>query len=50
MDKERQKILEGMGLNFLRFSELQVRNDMDWMLKEITNYIVAYEKGLSKSV
>lgn len=49
-DKKRQEILEEMGLNFIRFSELQVRNDIDWVLKEITNYIVAYENGLNKSV
>ena len=50
MDKERQQILEGMGLSFLRFSELQVLKDIDWVLKEITNYILAYERGLNKSV
>ena len=47
-DKKRQEILEEMGLNFIRFSELQVRKDMDWVLREITNYILAYEKGLNK--
>jgi very-short-patch-repair endonuclease len=46
-DEERQQVLEEMGLNFLRFSELQVQKDMDWVLKEIKNYIVAYEKRLN---
>jgi very-short-patch-repair endonuclease len=49
MDKERQRVLEEMGLSFLRFSELQVRKDMDWVLKEIKNYIVTYEKRLDNS-
>ena len=49
MDKERQQVLEEMGLSFLRFSELQVRKDMDWVLKEIKNYIVTYEKRLNNS-
>ena len=33
-DSERQKLLEKMGLHFLRFSEQQVRKDMDIVLKE----------------
>jgi very-short-patch-repair endonuclease len=49
MDKERQHVLEEMGLSFLRFSELQVRKDMDWVLREIENYIVAYGKRLNNS-
>lgn len=49
MDKERQQVLEEMGLSFLRFSELQVRKDMDWVLREIENYIVAYGKRLNNS-
>jgi very-short-patch-repair endonuclease len=49
MDKERQQVLEEMGLSFLRFSELQIRKDMDWVLKEIKNYIVSYEKRLNNS-
>jgi len=48
MDKGRQKILEEMGLNFLRFSEIQVQKDMDWVLEEIKNYIIVYENRLNK--
>jgi very-short-patch-repair endonuclease len=48
MDKERQQILEEMGLNFLRFSEQQVQKDMDWVLEEIKNYIITYRKRLNK--
>src|SRR5258705_514303 len=43
-DKERQQILEEMGLKFLRFSEQQVRKDMDIVLKAIENYISEYKK------
>ncbi|MDP4262046.1 MAG: endonuclease domain-containing protein [Bacteroidota bacterium] len=43
-DKERQKILECMGLNFLRFSEMEVRKDIEQVLKIIENYIVACEE------
>lgn len=43
-DSERQKLLEKMGLYFLRFSEQQVRKDMDIVLKEIGNYITEFEQ------
>jgi very-short-patch-repair endonuclease len=43
-DEERQRLIEEMGLNFLRFSEQEVRKDMDVVLKEIEKYIVAYTK------
>jgi len=42
-DKERQQILESMGLNFLRFSEMQVRKDMEFVLKVIRAYILDFE-------
>lgn len=42
-DEERQKILETMGLNFLRFSEMQVRKDMELVLRALENYILEYE-------
>ena len=43
-DKERQQILESMNLNFLRFSEQQVRKDMEMVLKRIEIYILNYEE------
>ena len=43
-DNERQKLLEEMGLNFLRFSEQQVRKDMEMVLKTIMNHIVEFEQ------
>ena len=44
-DKERQKLLEQMGLCFLRFSEQQVRKDMDFVLKTIGDFIGAQREG-----
>ena len=46
-DNHRQKILEQMNLSFLRFSEQQVRKDMDWVTKEIETYITKYENSHS---
>lgn len=42
-DAERQRVLESMGLNFLRFSEMQVRKEIEYVLKKIEAYILAYE-------
>jgi very-short-patch-repair endonuclease len=42
-DKERQQILESMGLNFLRFTDEQVRKDMEIVLVTIESYIIDYE-------
>jgi very-short-patch-repair endonuclease len=44
-DKERQQILESIGLNFLRFSDQQVRKDMEIVLKTIENYVLEYEEN-----
>ena len=43
-DKERQQILESMNLNFLRFTEQQVRKDMEMVLKIIETYIYSFEE------
>ncbi len=40
-DKERQQILEELGLNFLRFSDKEVRKNIDNVLRVIENYIVS---------
>jgi very-short-patch-repair endonuclease len=39
-DEQRQEVLQKMGLSFLRFSEQQIRKDMDMVLKAIENYII----------
>jgi very-short-patch-repair endonuclease len=43
-DTERQQILESMNLNFLRFSDQQVRKDMEMVIKTIQDYILDYEE------
>ena len=43
-DVERHQLHEEMGLHFLRFSEQQVRKDMDMVLKVIGNYIIEFEQ------
>ncbi len=43
-DRQRQQILESMHLNFLRFTEQQVRKNMDMVLKKIEAYILDYEE------
>jgi len=43
-DKQRQEVIEKMGLNFLRFSEQQIRKDMDVVLNAIERYIVAWKE------
>ena len=43
-DRKRQELLEEMSLHFLRFSEQQVRKDMDLVLEAIRNYIIEFEQ------
>ena len=43
-DEKRQKILELMNLNFLRFTEEQVRCDLEKVVRAIQRYIMDYEK------
>ena len=45
MDEKRQKILELMNLNFLRFSEEQVRCNLEKVVRAIQRYIIDYEKN-----
>ncbi len=42
-DEKRQKILEEMGLSFLRFSEMDVRKNMDRVLWSIEGFIENFE-------
>jgi very-short-patch-repair endonuclease len=42
-DKERQSVLEDMGLHFLRFEDEQVRQDMDVVLRKIEAYVLDFE-------
>jgi very-short-patch-repair endonuclease len=47
-DSERQQVLEEMGLNFLRFTDKEVRKNIDNVLKAIENYILSYRQITSK--
>lgn len=42
-DKERQRLLEEMGLHFLRFHDEEIKKDMDMVIKTIEDYILSYE-------
>ncbi len=41
-DVERQKVLEGLGLSFLRFTESQARFDLDNVVWEIDRWVEVF--------
>jgi very-short-patch-repair endonuclease len=43
-DSERQRVLEEMGLNFLRFTEKEVRKNIDNVLRIIESYILSHSE------
>ena len=43
-DTERQKRLESLGVNFLRFDDSEVKNDINNVLRTIENWINEFEK------
>ena len=43
-DSERQRVLEEMGLNFLRFTEKEVRKNIDNVLRTIESYILCHSE------
>ncbi len=46
-DVERQQLLKEMHLNFLCFSEQEVRKGVDIVLKEMERHIIGYKKAPS---
>jgi very-short-patch-repair endonuclease len=50
-DQDRQSILQGLGLLFLRFSDLEVKKNMPSVLGELNNFIDDFEErnGLDKT-
>ena len=48
-DQERQKVIERMGLNFLRFSDLEVKRSMPSVLEEIGYFIDDFEGKMAKN-
>lgn len=49
-DAERQKVLEEMGLNFLRFTDKEVRKNIENVLRAIENYILSHHEIRSETV
>lgn len=47
-DSERQQVLEGMGLDFLRVTDKEVRENIDSVLRVIENYILSQTESKSK--
>jgi len=45
-DKERQKSLEKMGINFLRFDDMEIKFDMLNVLRKIEDFISEFEKNV----
>ena len=45
LDKERQQLLEAMGLSFLRFHDEEIKKDMDRVIEKIKEYAVTLDKG-----
>ena len=43
-DSERQQVLEKMGLNFLRFTEKEVRKNIDSVFRIIESYILSHSE------
>ena len=41
-DSDRQQVLEEIGLNFLRFTEKEVRKNIDSVLRVIESYILSH--------
>ncbi|WPR73587.1 endonuclease domain-containing protein [Algoriphagus sp. NG3] len=50
-DQKRQKILEDLDLNFLRFLDIDVKNNMGYVLHELNLYIDdwEYKNGIIRS-
>jgi len=38
-DNRRQLQLESLGVNFIRFDDLEVKTNIDWVIEEIQNWI-----------
>ena len=48
-DQERQKVIERMGVNFLRFSDLEVKRSMPSIVVEIGYFIDDFEGKMAKN-
>ena len=43
-----QKVLEQMDLNFLRFDDIDIKHEMEHVLKIIENYILDFQENIQK--
>lgn len=48
-DQKRQKVIERMGVNFLRFSDLEVKRSMSFVLEEIGYFMDDFEAKTVKN-
>jgi len=48
-DLERQKVIESMGVHFLRFSDLEVKRSLPSVLVEIGYFIDDFEEKITKN-
>jgi very-short-patch-repair endonuclease len=44
-DVKRQRILEGLGLSFIRFDDWDVRNKMEMVLQRISDFMDEFERA-----
>ena len=44
-DKARQSEIEELGINFLRFDDMDIKTQMDGVISEILNYVEIFEKS-----
>jgi very-short-patch-repair endonuclease len=44
-DKARQSEIEALGISFLRFDDMEIKTQMDGVLREILSYVKAFEKS-----
>jgi very-short-patch-repair endonuclease len=44
-DQKRQKVLENLGLNFLRFHDIDVKKNIGNVVRSIEAYIIDFENG-----
>ena len=49
-DEKRQTKLESLGINFIRFDDLDVKKEMGFVLETIENWIIDFEEKYGRSI
>ena len=49
-DKVRQSKLESLGISFLRFEDLDVKKEMNFIINSIENWIIDFEEKNGRSI